>query len=192
MGHDLGFRVTGADSSKEMLAKAREKDKKGLVTWDCVDAHSFDILLMSHLLHHVDNPASVIEECKRILKPSGVILIRYGAMEQIRDDVEHTLFPEVIEIDEQRTPTVDSVEGWLNSAGFVDIVSKEIVQQTYRSGFEHLEAARVRNTSVLNMISEGAFLLGVERLSQYIARNPEDPWLIFDSMTLTSGRKKES
>ncbi len=95
------------------------------------------------------------------------------------------LFPEVIEIDEQRTPTVDSVKGWLNSAGFVDIVSEEIVQQTYRSEVEHLEAARLRNTSVLNMISEVAFLLGVERLSQYITRNPEDPWLLFDSMDMT-------
>jgi ubiquinone/menaquinone biosynthesis C-methylase UbiE len=73
IGRDLGFRVTGADSSKEMLAKAREKDKDGLVAWDCVDAHSlnyhdhsFDILLMSHLLHHVDNPVSVIDEVKRV------------------------------------------------------------------------------------------------------------------------------
>jgi ubiquinone/menaquinone biosynthesis C-methylase UbiE len=196
MGRDLGFRVTGADSSKEMLAKAREKDKNGLVSWDWVEAHalkyhdnSFDVLLMSHLLHHVDNPTSVIEECKRVLKPLGVILIRHGAMEQIRDDVEHTFFPGVIEIDEQRTPTVALTESWLKMAGFVDIVSEEIVQQTYQSGFEHLEAACVKNTSVLNMISEEAFETGVERLTQYLKQNSNDPWLLFDRMTLTSGQK---
>ena len=119
IGRDLGFRVTGADSSKEMLAKAREKDKGGLVTWDCVEAHalkyhdnSFDVLFMSHLLHHLDNPAAVIDECQRVLKPSGVILIRYGAMEQIRDDVEadvpgddgraqsHVLFPHQVTQDQ--------------------------------------------------------------------------------------------
>ena len=198
IGRDLGFRVTGADSSKEMLAKAREKDKGGLVTWDCVEAHalkyhdnSFDVLFMSHLLHHLDNPAAVIDECQRVLKPSGVILIRYGAMEQIRDDVEHSFFPEVIEIGEQRTPPVELVECWLKTAGFVDIFSDEIVQQTFRSGLKHLEAVRVRNTSVLNMISEEAFETGVERLAQYVRQNPKDRWLLFDRMTLTSGRKKE-
>lgn len=193
---DMGFGVTGADSSQEMLSKAREKDKEGLITWDFVDAHSlkyldhsFNIILMSHLLHHVERPTIVIDECKRVLKPSGVILIRHGAMEQIRDDVEHIFFPEVIEIDEQRTPTVESVEGWLKTAGFVDIISEEIVQQTFESGREHLEAARVRNTSVLNMISEEAFETGVERLAQYVKQNPKDQWLLFDRMTLTSGQK---
>jgi ubiquinone/menaquinone biosynthesis C-methylase UbiE len=196
IGRDLNFRVTGADSSEEMLAKAKEKDKEGLITWDCVEAHSlkyygntFDILFMSHLLHHVDIPTAVIDECHRVLKPSGVILIRYGAMEQIRYDVEHTFFPGVIEIDEKRTPTVNLVEGWLKSTGFVDIVSEEIVQQTFQSGLEHLEAARLRNTSVLNMISEEAFETGVEHLAQYVSRNPDDPWLLFDRMTLTSGQK---
>lgn len=113
-------------------------------------------------------------------------------MEQIRDDVEHTFFPECIDIDEQRTPTVALVESWLKSAGFVDRVSEEIVQQTYRSGFEHLEAARIRSTSVLNMISEEAFLTGVERLAQYAYQNSNDPWLLFDKMTLTSGRKRKA
>jgi ubiquinone/menaquinone biosynthesis C-methylase UbiE len=196
IGRDLGFKVTGADSSEEMLDKAREKDKERLVTWDLADAHSlkyhncsFDILLMAHLLHHLDNPAAVIDECHRVLKPSGVILIRYGSMEQIRDDVEHTFFPEVIEIDEQRTPTAALTEGWLKKAGFVDIVSEEVVQQTYRSGFEHLDAARVRHTSVLNMIPEEAFETGIERLAKYVNQNPNDQWLLFDRMTLTSGQK---
>jgi hypothetical protein len=84
------------------------------------------------------------------------------------------------------------MESWLKSAGFVNIVSEEIIQQTYQSGLEHLEGACFRNTSALTMISEEAFLTGVERLSQYITRNPEDPWLLFDRMTLTSCRKKES
>jgi ubiquinone/menaquinone biosynthesis C-methylase UbiE len=56
----LGCQVTGADLSKEMLDKAKEKDKDQLVTWAHIDAgslkyhnNSFDIIFMSHLLHHV-------------------------------------------------------------------------------------------------------------------------------------------
>ncbi len=34
MAEKLHFRVTGADTAPEMIAKAREKDHEGLVTWD--------------------------------------------------------------------------------------------------------------------------------------------------------------
>ena len=190
----LGFRVTGADSSKEMLVKAKEKDTAGLVKWEYQDAQyltypnrSFDIVFMSHLLHHVDSPSKVIRECERILNASGVILVRYGAMEQIRDDVEHTFFPETLAIDEARTPTVRIVEKWLSDAGFSGIISEEIVQQTYDTGAAHLNAARVRNTSVLSMISQKAFEEGVHDLAKYVGNNPNDLWLLFDRLTLTVG-----
>lgn len=196
MATRLQFHVTGADSSKEMLAKAKEKDTAGLVKWDCQDAEcltypdtSFDVVLMSHLLHHVNSAPRVIRECKRILNVSGVILIRYGAIEQIQDDVEHTFFPEVLTLDEVRTPTVKMVEKWLRDAGFTDIISEEIVQRTYDTGIAHLNAARVKSTSVLSMISQEAFEKGIHDLAKYVENNPNDPWLLIDRLTLTVGYK---
>lgn len=195
MASRLKFRVTGADVSKEMLAKAKEKDTSGLVQWDCQDAegltypnNSFDIVFMSHLLHHVNSPLRVIRECKRILDASGVILIRYGAIEQIRDDVEHEFFPEALIIDEPRTPTVRIVEKWLSEAGFADIESEEVVQQTYDTGIAHLNAAKVKSTSVLSMIPHEAFEKGIHALTEYVEDNPTDPSLLFDRLTLTVGR----
>ncbi|HEY42348.1 MAG TPA: methyltransferase domain-containing protein [Dehalococcoidia bacterium] len=193
----LRFRVTGADSSREMLEKAREKDTTGLVQWDKMDAQqltypedSFDGVFMSHLLHHVDDPRQVLGECQRVLTSPGVILIRYGAIEQIRDDVEHTFFPEVLDIDEARTPTVKTVEGWLIEAGFQDIVSQEIVQQTFETSTEHLNMAKAKGNSVLSMISPEAFEKGIRTLTQYIENNPDDPWLLHDKIELTVGYKR--
>ena len=115
----LHYRMVGADSSKKMLARAQEKDIKRLVEWDYQDAQnltyndeSFDIVFMSHLLHHVSSPARVLRECQRVLVTSGVIIIRYGAIEQIRHDVEHVFFPEVLTIDEARTPTFGNYKGF--------------------------------------------------------------------------------
>ena len=196
MAERLGFDVTGADSSEEMLQRARAKDTRARVTWERQDATgltyvaaSFDVVFMSHLLHHVDNPDDVIRECCRVLRPRGALLVRYGAMEQIRDDVEHRLFPEVAETDEARTPSVENTERWLHVAGFVDVKSQEVVQQTYRSGEEHLRATRARSTSVLTMISQEAFETGLARLEEHARREPDDPWLLFDRMTLTVGRR---
>ena len=199
MASRLKWRVIGVDSSVDMLAKARAKDAGGLVAWHCQTAEALalaggllDVVFMSHLLHHVDSPARVVEECWRVLDWDGVVLIRYGAIEQIRDDVEHTLFPQALAIDQARGHTLGTVEGWLHGAGFVDVGSEEVVQKTYDSGQAHLDAAMAKSTSVLTMISEEAFGTGIRELRKYVALSPRDPWLLFDRMTLTVGRKCEA
>ena len=198
MAERLGFVVAGADSSDGMLQKARAKDTSARVAWQRQDATdltfapaSFDVVFMSHLLHHVDHPNDVIGQCYRLLRPRGVLLVRYGAMEQIRDDVEHTLFPKVTEIDEARTPSVEDTERWLRTAGFVEVQSQEVVQQTYHSGEEHLRAAGAKSTSVLTMILTAAFETGLTRLEEHVLSHPNDPWLLFDRMTLTVGRRMD-
>lgn len=192
----LHFNVTGADSSKEMLAKAREKDAAGRVKWDLEDAQSltypdesYDIVFMSHLLHHVSEPGRVILECRRVLTSGGAIMIRYADFAQIRNDVEHTLFPETIAIDEARLISIEKIENWLTDASFSSVVSEEVIQRTFATGKAHLEAAMLKNTSTLTMISPQAFAEGINNLKKYIEKNPNDPWLWYDRMTLTVGYK---
>jgi ubiquinone/menaquinone biosynthesis C-methylase UbiE len=195
----LRYEVTGADSYEEMLAKAREKDKGGLVRWDLEDAQAltypdnfFDIVFMSHLLHHCEDPPAVIRECWRVLSGDGMIIIRWGAIEQIRDDVEHTFFTGTIAIDEARTFTIEQMEERLREAGFSGVISEKRMQQTYVTGQKHLEAVKVKSTSVLTMITQGAFERGVQKLEEYIAGHPDDPWLLYDKMTITAGYKNKS
>jgi ubiquinone/menaquinone biosynthesis C-methylase UbiE len=194
----LHYQVTGADSSEEMLIKARAKDVNGLVKWDIENAqnltypaNSFDIVFMSHLLHHCEDPPGVIRECWRVLSRYGMIIIRWGAIEQIRNDVEHTFFTETIAIDEVRTYTTEQMEGCLREAGFSGIISEEIVQQTYRTGKELIAAAMSKGTSVLTLISDTAFEQGIRKLKDYTAKNPDDPWLRYDRITITTGYKSK-
>jgi len=192
----LGYSVTGADNSEEMLQEARKKDGGAQVKWDIQDAtslsypdRSFDAVFMSHLLHHVDEPLKVVKECYRVLRLGGTILNRYGAIEDIRDDPEHRFFPETIELDEVRTPTAEQVEKWFRTAGFNDVSSETVVQQTCRSAEERLRKAELKSISVLTLISQSAFEQGLETLRKYISDNPNDPWLLMDRITLTIGRK---
>ena len=193
---NLGFKVTGADYSKEMLDKAREKDTAGLVKWDIQDAQnlsypvdSYDIVFMSHVLHHCEDPDKVIRECYRILTKRGVILVRHGSMEQIQNDVEHTFFPEALAVDKARIYTSFKLEDSLKNAGFLNITSEEVLQQTFVSAKEHLERVQMKNTSTLTMIPQDAFERGVRRLEEYITTHPNDPWLLYDRMFLTVGYK---
>jgi ubiquinone/menaquinone biosynthesis C-methylase UbiE len=193
----LRFAVTGADCSKEMLEKAKEKDSKRLVKWDLENAqsltypnNSFDVVFMSHLLHHCDDPDEVIRECWRVLKVPGVILVRYGALEQIRDDAEHTFFPEALKIDETRVFSFARMASCLQEAGFDGIISEEIMQRTYETGYDLLKADMLKGNSVLTMISPESFEKGISTLRAYVEKNPNDPWLLHGSMTLTAGYKK--
>jgi SAM-dependent methyltransferase len=194
MAQELGFRTTGADSSEAMLAKARAKAPGGLVQWDLQDAGdlaypdgAFDVVFMSHLLHHVDSPEHVVAECFRVLRAPGALLIRWGSLEQIDNDVAHRFFAEVREIDAARIPTLATLEGWLRDAGFADVASEEFVQRTFQTGAERLRSIEERGTSALTMITDEARERGLSKLRGYVAQHPDDPWLLTDRLTLTSG-----
>ena len=196
MANRFNCRVTGADSSREMLEKAREKDRKRIVQWDVQDIQnmtydneSFDAVFMSHLLHHCESPKKALRECHRILKGHGTLLIRYGATEHIREDVEHTFFPETLAIDEARTQSIQTIEKWLKDAGFYGVTTEEVEQRTFETGKDHLEAAKIKNTSVLGMISQEAFDYGIQKLAEYVEENPNAPWLLYDRFGLTVGCK---
>ena len=113
----------------------------------------------------------------------------FRCLEQIRNDVVHALFPEAITVDEARTPTTERVETWLREAGFTGVTSEKIVQQSYEAGIERLNAIKFKNTSVLTLISQDAYEEGIRALAEYIQTNPDDPWLLFDRLTLTIGYK---
>jgi ubiquinone/menaquinone biosynthesis C-methylase UbiE len=196
MAKNLGYCVTGADYSQEMLDKAREKDSEKVVKWDVQDAQelsypdeSFDLVFMSFLLHHCEDQLRVLRECQRVLTHDGVIIIRHASIEQIRDDVAHIFFPETLAIDEARIFSVEKIEKDLKEAGFTNITSEEIIQKTFTSGNAHLNVILLKNTSVLTMIPQEAYERGVSRLKKYIKEKPNDPWLLYDKMIFTVGHK---
>lgn len=189
-------RVTGADISVEMLEKAKGKDKNGVVRWENQNIHemtysdaSFDVIFMSNVIHHCDTPMKALGECYRVLADNGVILIRYGAIEQIREDVTHSFFPEALLLDEERTPSVGLIEKWMIQADFRSVNTEEVQQKTFQTYEELIEAHAYKTTSVLSMISEDAYETGMERLRKYVGENSTAPWLFYDRFSLTTGYK---
>jgi len=47
-----------------------------------LDAHSVDVVIMSHVLEHLDDPARAMNEISRVLRPYGTLIVivpmRYG------------------------------------------------------------------------------------------------------------------
>ncbi len=192
----LGYSVTGADASEDMVIRASVKKDAERAMWDVQDASSltysddsFDAVFMSHLLHHIDAPLKVLGECYRVLKPGGVLLNRYSALEDLNDP-EHVFFPETLEIDKERCATKSKMEKWVKKTGFNRVSSKTISQQTYQTAEERLNAVKLKSTSVLTLISKAAYEKGLEAFRRYITQHQDDRWLLLDKITLTIGHKK--
>ncbi|MFQ5621665.1 MAG: class I SAM-dependent methyltransferase [Candidatus Nanoarchaeia archaeon] len=194
--YNFGLKVTGADKSPAMLSRAQEKDFERLCKWVEYDSEGsppykdyFDSIFVCHLLHHLSRPLRAINNCFTMLKPGGVLIIRYGAWSQIKNDTVHTFFPEAKEVDKNRTPEIEDVEKWLKKAGFTGVVSKVSSQQTHGSFNSLLRALSLKETSVLTLISEESFLTGLTRLRRHIELNPDDKRLLYDQITVTVARK---
>ena len=80
-----GHRVTALDQSSEMLALAHRRfgDAIELVEASAetlpFDAESFDHLTFTYLLRYVDDPAAVLGELARVVRPGGTVaMLEFG------------------------------------------------------------------------------------------------------------------
>ena len=71
--------MPGLDTTPESLEVARQHDRTSSVRYHLGDAcalpyadHSFDVVCAMDLLEHVEEPAPLIAEVERVLRPDGL------------------------------------------------------------------------------------------------------------------------
>ncbi|KGP63607.1 3-demethylubiquinone-9 3-methyltransferase [Legionella norrlandica] len=77
-----GAHVTGIDAERETVQVAKEHAQKVHLDIDYFsstieeyEAQSFDVVTCMEMLEHVQNPELVIQHCKRLLKPDGLLFL---------------------------------------------------------------------------------------------------------------------
>jgi hypothetical protein len=144
---------------------------------------------MSNLLDLIKTPHDVVRECTRVLKPSGVLVYHYGALEDILSEPEHKFFPETVELDHLRTPARKQVESWFGQTGLKNIGSDRDTYRLWKNAQERLMFVEDKATVALQTISFDAYNKGLSKLRTYVTANPMDPWLRELTVTTTYGRK---
>ncbi len=107
---EQGFtEVWGVEPSKEAIGKTAQRVKKnmklGLFSATMFPENHFDIICIFQTLEHFVDPATVLADCRKILKPGGVVLA-----------INHNLESLPVKILGEHSPVVDIEHMYLYSA----------------------------------------------------------------------------
>lgn len=125
--------VIGLDLSPFMLAVADRKAKQANLNIHWIHSkaestkfpdHSFDLVTASLLLHETPPTISrlILQECYRLLKSSGEVIILDGSQKTLRQTEWLT---QIFEEPYIRDYAHDSIEAWMGAAGFAAVKSEE-------------------------------------------------------------------
>jgi phosphatidylethanolamine/phosphatidyl-N-methylethanolamine N-methyltransferase len=110
-GYSSQNRIIGIDLSEAMLRKAQRRvaglSLTNVERLELMDAEhlsfpdaSFDVVVANHVISTVPNPEAALDECARILRPGGemILLSRIGADAGLRHLIELLLQPVVLRL----------------------------------------------------------------------------------------------
>jgi 2-polyprenyl-3-methyl-5-hydroxy-6-metoxy-1,4-benzoquinol methylase len=76
--HELGWETQGIDPDPKAVDYCRQKGlsaSQGDILSQNFSAETFDIITLNHVIEHVSNPQALVQECFRILKKQGILIM---------------------------------------------------------------------------------------------------------------------
>src|SRR5918912_1069604 len=169
--------VVGIDPSQKMLAQARRKLCERRVRYElgCGEAiplanNSVDLIFMSMIFHHFDNPLLAARECRRVLRGGATAFLRAGSREHIRSYPYADFFPGSRSILEDCLPTGVFMREVFESAGFSTVTSGVVIQEIAPNYAAYIEKLSAGADSVLARLSRSDFEAGLEAMRSRASR----------------------
>ena len=166
--------VLGVDPSEKMLAEARKKtDHRGVVFEQAsgerlpIADNSADMVLMSMVFHHLQEPRSIASECFRVLREDGSICLRNSTVDAIETYSYLKFFPSVRSLIEEQLPTRDRIRATFEEAGFQTFAHEIVKHQISPNWVDYAEKLSRRSDSFLVRISDAEFDAGIVTLRSY-------------------------
>lgn len=169
--------VIGIDPSKKMLEQARGKLGDRCIRYELgcgesipLPANSVDLVFMSMIFHHFDNPRLAARECRRVLRKRATCFLRTGTRERISSYPYVDFFPESRPILEERLPTNTFVREVFEAVGFRTVILEVVTQEVAQSYAAYAEKLSAGADSVLASLSRSEFASGMQALRSHAAR----------------------
>ena len=131
---DINFR--GFDLSEEMLKIARSRTDKVEFARGNADLKfpytnsTADAVFLVDVIHHIVDYKNFFNECKRVLKPGGILIISTDTEDDFRNRSGIKFFPETLEVERERYPTLNELNIHSENSD-LKFITKESITGTY-------------------------------------------------------------
>jgi ubiquinone/menaquinone biosynthesis C-methylase UbiE len=187
----FGVEVIGIDPSRKMIEQARCKPatanvgfRRGLAEAIPLSDGCADLVFMSNVYHHLNDPPAVARECRRVLRRDGYVCIRNSTRET--DFPQLHYFPGLDALIDAELPSRRDVDRVFVAANFSPIIQSTVIQVIAPDWPSFVEKSALRADSFLARLSDRDFEQGMAALrSQGDAINPDDAiteeidWFVF-------------
>ena len=175
LANHFNAQVIAVDRSAKMLAEAGKKsapqvshvraDGESLPLRDA----SIDMVFMSMVFHHFDNPLRAMCECRRVLRACGTVCLRAATVNRIATYPYVPFFARSRAILEASLQTQERIEAIFHEAGF-ELTRHELVHNEVASNWRiYADKIAAGADSILAQLSEAEFRDGMRLLRQHAA-----------------------
>lgn len=168
--------VVGIDPLRKMLEQARMKLTGTAVRYVRGSGEvlplaegSCDLVFMSMVFHHFNDPDAVASECRRVLRDGGISFVRAGTVEQIPEYPYVEFIPATKPLLYERLNARRDITDRFEAAGFSTVATELVVQQiapTYEAYAEKLAAG---SDSILASLNARDLEEGLSALRRHAA-----------------------
>jgi ubiquinone/menaquinone biosynthesis C-methylase UbiE len=191
-----GAHVFGIEPSEEMLDAAVKKNTHRDICWGrgvgeslAFRGESFDCVLMTFVLHHIEDKKKAISEMFRVLRPGGRCIIITTSHGHIRRSPLY-LFPKLAAIDLVRFPSLPWLKSMLEEGGFKNVHYHLDMYGKRRIGIKDLlDRVKRKYISTLDILENEDFVKGYEIFEKQLRNRFEDHVELKHGVYMVSGEK---
>ena len=173
LARHFGARVVGVDPSRKMLARASENAGQDvsyvLGRGEAVplpDATA-DLVFMSMVFHHFEDPDAVARECWRLLRADGMVMLRGLTAEQIDRYPFVQFFPQTRQLMAEVLLPASQISEIFVAAGFEE-VRHDIIERSVAANWRAYEAKLAQRAySFLAQLTDDEFAAGMAQVKQH-------------------------
>jgi ubiquinone/menaquinone biosynthesis C-methylase UbiE len=173
--------VVGMDPSEKMLQQARAKKPGQRVQYELGPAEAIalpssgmDMIFMSMSFHHFVDRTLAARECRRVLRPGGIVFVRNGTRERTEAYPYVRFFPRTREMIHELLPSQSELRETFETAG-LRLKAAEVIDQTIAANWNiYAEKLEAGGDSVLSRLSPEELESGVTALRRYAATHADE------------------
>jgi ubiquinone/menaquinone biosynthesis C-methylase UbiE len=172
--------VIAIDPSEKMLAQARKKATER-VRYERASAESLplpdasvDMVFMSMVFHHFDDPDQAVRECRRVLRRGGTVCLRAGTIDRSGTYPYVPFFPRSGAILNNVLQTQAAIETTFARAEFRAVCHELIRGEAAGSWGAYADKLALRADSILAQLSDQEFDVGLAALREHATAAPPD------------------